>query len=326
MSTVYFFPPAPKGGYPNPYCVHFKQALSRYFRVLDNDNKECAVAAWGLFRHSFCADVYVLNWVENIAFHRLGWLQYAVAILALFIIAIRRKKIVWVLHNITPHQGHDFYTKTLYRFLFKRARLVIAHSKEAERFAKRYAKGNVVYECHPIIPIEATPADTDHCDLLIWGTIDPYKGVEEFISSKVVRDSMLSIMIVGRCKDRELDHRINSMTNEHIRFQNRRVSFEEIAGLVKNSRYVVFPYIGASISSSGVLIDTLAFGGTPIGPDRGAFRDLADEGVCLIYKDFNHLVELVRKNAMLEEDSRKAFLKNHSWEEFAGHIHLLLES
>lgn len=325
MKRLYFFPPRPKGGYPNPYCQNFKNALSQHYQVLDNGDSECGVSALGLLRYSFRADVYVLNWIENMVFHRLGCLQFAVAFLALCIITVRRKPIVWVLHNIVPHQGHTFSTRFVYRFMFRYARLVIAHSREAEQYAVAHAHGRVVYECHPIVPIDVNPMQTDHHDLLIWGTIDPYKGVVEFISSKEVRDSHLDIMIAGRCKDKDLERQIDALTNEHIRFENRRVSFDEIAGLVRNSRYVVFPYIGNSISSSGVLIDTLVLGGTPIGPDKGAFRDLADEGVCLIYRDFSHLLELVAQHASLDNDNRTAFLANHTWKEFASHIHQLLE-
>ena len=116
------------------------------------------------------------------------------------------------------------------------------------------------------------------------------------------------------------------MTNEHIHFENRRVSFDEIASLVKNSRYVVFPYVGESISSSGVLIDTIVLGGVPIGPNKGAFRDLSEEGVCLIYKDYSDLIKMVHQEVIIDEKQRSVFLSNHSWEQFTNHISQLLES
>ena len=326
MKKAYFFPPSPKGGYPNPYCQHFKKALESHFILLDKDNKECKVAAWGLLRHAWSADIYILNWLENIAFHRFGWLQYVISLLALYVIILRRKKIVWVFHNITPHQGHDNYTRKFYRLLFRHANLIVAHSKEAKLYASKVARGKVLYECHPIVPFEVCSVPTNQYDLLIWGTIDPYKGVVEFISSHEVRASGLRVMIIGKCKDANLEDRINSLTNEHIHFENRRVSFDEIASLVKNSRYVVFPYVGESISSSGVLIDTIVLGGVPIGPNKGAFRDLSEEGVCLIYKDYSDLIKMVHQEVTIDEKQRSVFLSNHSWEQFTNHISQLLES
>lgn len=47
------------------------------------------------------------------------------------------------------------------------------------------------------------------------------------------------------------------LTNSNVVYENRRASFGEIAKQVCLSKYVLFPYVGNSISSSGALIDTL---------------------------------------------------------------------
>jgi hypothetical protein len=75
-------------------------------------------------------------------------------------------------------------------------------------------------------------------------------------------------------------------------FENNRASFEEIAWYCTHCHYVLFPYLRGSISSSGLLIDTVAMGGTPIGPALGAFKDLSDEGVCLIYNSIQEMVSI----------------------------------
>lgn len=89
-------------------------------------------------------------------------------------------------------------------------------------------------------------------------------GVESFLIKVLLNFYLIrksknefKIRIVGTCVDSELDKRIKKLTNSNVVYENRRASFGEIAKQVCLSKYVLFPYVGNSISSSGALIDTL---------------------------------------------------------------------
>ena len=94
---VYYYPSPSRGGYPNPYSYHYKEAIEKEYNLINRENKCAKILGWDFFKNSFKADLYIINWLESICFLRLGWLQYIFACLGLWIIKKRRKKIVWML-------------------------------------------------------------------------------------------------------------------------------------------------------------------------------------------------------------------------------------
>ena len=316
-SRVYFYPSASRGGYLNPYCPNYKEALARNYKVLDRDNKPTKMLSFAFLLYSFCADIYVINWLESVCFLRLSFLQYLFARLGLLVIRLRRKKIVWMFHNIHPHEGNNQYSKILQRILFKDSSLIISHSQEAAEYARQKTCRKVVYRCHPVKAMEWRPnMHVGHCDILIWGAILPYKGVAEFLKLLNDKGANFRVNVIGKCKNRELENKIKVECNERISFQNIHVGFSDLAGMIYNSNYVVFPYVGDCVSSSGALIDTIVMGGTVVGPNRGAFKDLADEGVCITFDSNAELLRILSEEYHLDHDKRKVFIENNSWEKF----------
>lgn len=313
---VYYYPPSTKGGYSNPYSLDYKKILGQKYDVLDSKNKPARMLSLSFLQYAFRADIYIVNWLESVCFLRLGWLQYIFAILGLFVIKLRRKKIVWMFHNIHPHQGDNYFSNSLQRYLYNQASLIISHSKEAADYAEKYAKRKVIYVCHPVHPISVKLSNSQikNYDVFVWGTILPYKGILEFLSQKDIQESNLRIRVLGRCKDLDLADRIDKLCNENIIFENRRANIDEIASCIKNSRYVLFPYIGECVSSSGALIDTLVLGGVPIGPNKGAFKDLSEEKMCFIYNNYRELLGLLKGCNSIADNRRTQFLKENSWE------------
>ena len=61
-------------------------------------------------------------------------------------------------------------------------------------------------------------------------------------------------------------------------------------------------------------------GGRPIGPDRGAFHDLAEEGVCAVYQSHAELMTLLNSTYTITTSHRNHFIKQYSWKNFAHEI------
>ena len=160
--------------------------------------------------------------------------------------------------------------------------------------------------------------------ILIWGNVLPYKGVLEFVSCPEIRDAGLDVHIVGRCSDASLsasiEQSISRPSATHFLFENRSASFEELRSLVPSSKYVVFPYLPGSVSGSGVLMDTIAMGGEPVGPSFGAFADLASENVCRIYHSIPELVSILNSPKQLNQTAIRHFIACNSWPAFAEMI------
>lgn len=323
---VYYYPPASKGGYANPYSINYKKVLERYFEVLDRENRPSFALGLSFLLNAFRADIYIINWLESVVFLSMGRMQYIFARLGLWIIKRRKKKIVWMFHNIHPHQGENASSRKIQSILYDSADLVISHSWEAAAFAKNKAKGQVLYVCHPVKPLHIKPMKTTmNSDVLMWGAISPYKGVEEFLHEVRKRNSDLSIHIVGKCNEPLLAESIQKLCGKNVLFENRRASFEELAGLMQHSKYVLFPYTGDCVSSSGALIDTIALGGCPIGPNKGAFKDLAEEGVCTVYQDYDELFSILGKPSHFNNSKMTEFSARNSWDAFADILYKNLQ-
>lgn len=317
---LYYYPPLKGGPYGNPYSDNYREALSRRFRIVNIPRVPHCGLSISFFFASLRADVYVLNWLEDISYRRFGHWQFALAKLGLWIIRQRGKQVVWMFHNMQPHDGHSVDTRWLHRYLFRHAQLIISHSQEAAAFARRQAEGRVEYVCHPVTPFHLDLKDTPApppCDVLIWGTVVPYKGVAEFLAEARQRQCPLRIRVLGKCPYADLTATIEGLCGGDIVFDNRRASFEELAMAIRASRVVLFPYVGGSISSSGALIDTVALGGTPVGPRRGAFKDLSDEGVCLTYNDYDDLFRLLTSQRSIDPSAREAFIEANTWTHLA---------
>ena len=315
---VYVAPSATrKEGYPNPYFKRLKKNLESSCKVLESDNKACLMQGLALLRNSFKADVFLLSFVEGLAFQKLAPVQTFLAILSLGIIRIRKRTMVFFFHNPVAHKGNNWMSRLLFKKLFSHADYVVAHSANTAEIARsKVGKDRVLLFSHPTEPLKVSEPAREDTDVLIWGTVFPYKGVLEFVSNPQIRESGLRITILGACPDPILAQRIHSCTNDKIEFDERRASLDEIASRVAGCRFVLFPYHPESISGSASLMDTLKMGGSPVGPDAGAFHDLAEEGLCKTYQSEDELLSILRSGWSIDQNKLAQFLENHSWPAF----------
>ena len=319
-----------KGGYPNPYFIHLKKELASYFEVLDSENKPRLSQGLTLLRYSFSADVFLLSFVETIAFHKLAFIQYLAAMLSLLIMKLRRREVIFIFHNPRPHKGENWMSRSLTMRMLRQSVLVLSHSTDTAAYAKSLISNfggdpaKVKYVCHPMVATDVPAPDMSSDRILIWGNVLPYKGVLELVSCPEIRDAGLDVHIVGRCSDASLSASIEQGVSRpsatHFLFENRSASFEELRSLIPSSKYVVFPYLPGSVSGSGVLMDTIAMGGEPVGPSFGAFADLASENVCHIYHSIPELVTILKSPKRLNQNDIRHFIARNSWPAFAEMI------
>lgn len=329
--NIYFFP-NPKSYrnskvFENPYCYNYMETLSKYYHIINIEDKSNMPSILKIVKSIFRMDVFIVNWPENIPFFRGGKIQTFIYVLLLYFMSIRRVKIIWMFHNLQSHSTDNKYTQFVFKKMYKFSTLIITHSKEALSYLNDKTTAKRLFFNHPIKEFGFDNYNRNEMcnkfiDILIWGTILPYKGIKEFlhfIYSKNLQNKY-NIIIVGKCNDFQYSLELNEYCNEMIHFENRPITFDELGFLIKQSRYVLFPYIGESISSSGALIDTLVMNGTPIGPNRGAFKDLNEESICLTYDDYEALLDILDGDNRISEERRSQFILNNSWESFVKNI------
>ena len=315
----------------NPYINNLTQSLTINYSVITPKNKFKFPPILIFLLQSWKADIYILNWIENAPLGKLGFIGAWICLLGLRIVKIRKKKIIWIFHNIHPHEGDTFWSNKIKSFLYNNSTFIISHSKEGTEFAKQYAKCPVYFKNHPMKKVKFGEWDGKirQSDFFFWSTVLPYKGLKEFLSNPLCRKSSKKILAIGKCNDPILSSEIEALTDDNIIFENRTAPFSEIAAHCKNAKYVIFPYIGESISSSGVLMDTLLMGGTPVGPNKGAFADLAKQGCCITYDNINDIFNLPMEDKNLIKLNPKNienFIDENTWEAFGHWLYNLIST
>lgn len=304
----------------NPFINRLYDSFPKNVKVLYVYGRNLA----GLCRNLFRANIYIFNWPENVIFNKLGFLQIYVFVLLLSILILRRVKIVWIFHNIAPHEGHNLYTRFMYRFMMKYSKLIISLSKRGENFLKsRTTSSKVLYTPHPFKSLGIQNEGHQYLwDFYIWGGINKYKGVADFLKffSKVTNKSKYRILITGKCNDRDYEEQLKLYLADNVSYINAYIDTEELISNIAKSRYVLFPYLEDSVSSSGALMDSLEYGAQVIGPNCGAFKDAKDEGVCLTFNKYEEILAICDKSLSLDKKLIKNYIKNNTWDKFPQKI------
>ena len=240
-------------------------------------------------------------------------------------------KVVWTMHNKLSHSGeHQEATLKILDGLLRKADFIITNSTEGIRFGCERVQGienKFIYFPHPVKDRRLKTKKTKTTDLLIWGTISPYKGIDSFL--KFLYDHKLqnefSIRIVGKSTSKAYFDQLKKYENEHIHIQNMFIEDKDLQQMIAESRLILFTYSKDSILSSGVLMDSLGFGANILGPSVGAFADLAKEHIIETFLEKDDLSKKIKKALQADESSRQAilntFLIEHTWDKFAAHLH-----
>lgn len=317
---VNIFPPFITKQKGNPFINNLHDSLRSY---IDCDYSVDTTVLGGLLKHIFTSDIYILNWPENIIFKKHGVLQYYILRFLLIVLSLRKVRIVWVFHNIEPHQGHNKYTDAIASFMAKNASMILTFSTPAATYLKDKVACRIVVHPHPfkqkMIEVDSLSITKD-IDILIWGSIEPYKGVLEFLEYANDKMSKYKIWVCGSCQDKIYAQKIENIANENIIFKNRYASKEELEELIFHSRYVLFPYISKSISSSGALMDTLECGASVIGPNVAAFKDLAASNLCYVYENYKDISDIIGREEYIEREKIRDYINNNTWDKFAQRI------
>ncbi len=315
----------------NPYIRDFVKAMTNAGVTVANPPVRNPLI--GMLPHCLEGDALVLHWLESVPDYKYGFVQTACAVAMLTAARLTGHKVVWFLHNNRSHSdSHPRAKRLITRMLMRHSTLVVTHASQGIEALRKQCperRQNAVWLHHPTknriaaarqCRQEVKAVDTD---LLIWGTISPYKGIDKWLEHMTRHGTRLRVRIVGRCADVALAERIDRLAQQagSVTFDNRSLTFDELAAEVARSRFVLVPYAAESILSSGILMDSLSVGAKVIGPDVGSFRDYAAEPMLSVHT-FGTLADVERIVASddgkpADLDSYSRFLDEHDWSHFA---------
>jgi beta-1,4-mannosyltransferase len=311
---------------PNPYLDNLMNSLEKDFHFVNRESPSTN-GIFDIMGYYKRIDYLFLNWVEDLPDKKGGWLQGLFFILMVYVLKLRKTRIIWTMHNKLSHYKSNYYFKRfLFKFLLVQSDCIITHSLEGIQYTREYNIKNqdkIKYFPHPVekkfIPFKSDPA----YDILIWGSIMPYKGIDKFL--QYLYDHNLQnkyrIRIIGEVRPPEYEQEIMKLCNQNIQVDNRYIPVEELKISMADSKLVIFTYVGDSVLSSGVLMDTLSYGGNILAPRVGAFKDAEQEGLIRAFKTYDDLIPLIDNGLSSPMHANtgiiEKFIEKSNWHQFS---------
>ena len=325
MTKIYFYPKITlkSSDIQNSYANDFESALSVRHEVINKEVNSKGVLDF--FKYLGTADIYLFNWIEEIPRRRLGKFQVILFMVFLLCRKLFQNKIIWVLHNKYSHNlARNSWTDLMFYLMIRNSDLILTHSNEGIRFMKQHHPKHVhkvKYEVHPIKPKLLNETTKKKFDFLFWGTIHPYKNILEFLEFLKKRKDIEPprILIVGHCLDQEYEKELTSCLTDNVIFENKFYEMDAIANFAAQSKYILFTYSAQSVLSSGALMDSIRMSTQIIGPDHGAFKDLAHLSTIHVYENYDDIVDIYNKVVGSEKPDQQelnVFIEENSWLEF----------
>ena len=247
-----------------------------------------------------------------------------------------RKKIVLTVHDPFLHSGEQSFRRSFFRKLAMKGipKFVLLNNKQKEAFmtAFKLQPNQVcitrlgVYDCISNFISENSPDESFSKNILFFGRISPYKGVEYLLEAmkmvhKEVPDAKLTIAGGGK-----MYFDISPFENlTYINIRNRYIGMEELAGLISKAQIVVCPYTDAT--QSGVVMTSFSLGIPVVATNVGGMAETMKDGKYgLIVPPRNAqeiakaLIRLLLSESEVEkmrEHIKKDFFNEHDWKAIA---------
>jgi beta-1,4-mannosyltransferase len=312
---------------PNPYLFNFAFSLENEIEFL-NLNRPSKIGILDSFKYICKIDYVFLNWIEDIVDRRGGIFQYLYFVFLIIWCRLMKVKVVWTLHNKLSHyEKNQWLKRSIFRIMVRSSDHILTHSKEgiSYYFSESHKQTDKIrYFPHPLEKNFLHFNQNPTIDILIWGSVIPYKGIDvflKFLYSKGL-EKKYKIVIAGKIKPESYEKELLPFAGDCILIENRYVPTDEIKDFISNSKKVVFTYEKSSVLSSGILMDTLSYGGLVIAPNIGAFKDINDDfKIIETYENYDELLDILEKSLKHREDylpEIEQFIEKNTWSAFAN--------
>lgn len=238
-------------------------------------------------RSSGKPDVIILHW-PNEFFIRLGTLRTYKLLASLLAAKLRGTRIVWVVHNLAPHNKRRQERPRFRRLFFalldgliflSRASRELALARYPELSNKPYlitAHGTYAEEHQPA---DLPPALADDRPVILgsFGQVHPYKGLDHLARLAAAFPDKITLEIAGFCRDANLKSEILGIvaSNANIRADLQFLSGADLEHRLDSVDGVVLPY--HEILNSGSALHALSRFRPVLAPALGSLPELQAE-------------------------------------------------
>ncbi len=336
MKKIYFYPISARNDKIvsfNPYTFDFVDSIEQFFTIV-NKSKPSKKGIFDIYKYLFRIDYILFNWIEDLPEKKGGFSQTVFFFIFMAISKLTGIKIVWVMHNRLSHsKKHKWLKNLIFNQLISKSDFIITHSSEGISYGESLRKGSknrIHYFPHPIKDRRKLSTTEPKYDILIWGTISPYKGILEFLElmHKAKREKSYKTLIIGKSNDKDYFKSLLQFESENIIIKEAFMDDNSLQELISQAKIVLFTYAKSSILSSGALMDSIGFGGRVVGPQVGAFADLAKDGIISTFTEsdemFTVIDDVLAKEPNIANPPIDLFLQQNSWNMFAENITRIL--
>lgn len=329
MKKVYVFPAPNRNSVSrNPYIGNLLQSFIDEGDETNTLNALRFGPVVDMFKAVSC-DILIINWPENIGERKCSVLQGAIYLSILLLCALKGVRLVWILHNKQAHKGNTIVGRVCTFVTQKAALLVATHCNDGILYYReKYRKNNIFCFPIPIYEVPSFDEPVESCDILIWGLLERYKGVLEFLNY-VKKERILrgrSIAIYGLCQDKtyldEIENVVKDM--ENVFYYNVHLDDKSLCRIIASSKVVIFTYNSPSTLSSASLVYTIPFKKKIIAPNVGSFKDLGELGLVSLYDQFSEIERLVDEEIDNVEEVER-YMEAYTWKKFAQQLCKALE-
>jgi len=224
-------------------------------------------------------------------------------------LALRDKRsypVITSIHDPIPHVGEKWSKKIISSFLMIRiSNKIIVHAHELKKqTSKLYLKSKkqihvIMLGTHDIYKYWGkNNENADEKNILFFGRIWKYKGLEYFIKSQpIVKKSIKNAKYIIAGRGENFDKYLEMIEDSNgFKIINEYISNEKVAELYQDASVVVIPYLEAT--QSGVLMTAFAFNKPVIVTNVGGLPESVDygnAGIIVPPKDSQALADAIIK-------------------------------
>ena len=208
-------------------------------------------------------------------------------VLPLLIFFLKRKKLIFTIHDIHSHSGekprYNFAEKMNEYIIRSPYPLIVQNTTDFEYLIINHPDIAAKFRFIPLGILDifrefkSKPKEIPKSDLLFFGRISPYKGIEyllDAIRALYSRGIVLKTVIAGQG---DIYFRKDDFEKLGIKLINRYIPNEELVSLIEGSKIVICPYTDAT--QSGVVMTAFAFNKSVIASDIESFKDVIIDGI-----------------------------------------------
>jgi len=208
-------------------------------------------------------------------------------VLPILIFLLRKKRLVFTIHDIIGHSGEKKrfnFAERLNKYIINsKYPLIVQNLQDYKFLNQKYSEISPKFKFIPFGVLDVyrefknNKVTAPSSDLLFFGRISPYKGIEYLISAiEILKSKGITInaVIAG---NGPVNFKTDHLEGLNIVLINRYINNEELVALIEHTKVVVCPYTDAT--QSGVVMTAFAFNKPVIASSVGSFTEVIKDGI-----------------------------------------------